>query len=179
MSASAPIGVGVVGLGFMGRTHLAAYAEADAQGHANRLVAVCDPSPARRRGELDASGNLPTGEVAFDPARVRAYEHPRELFADARVELVSLCTPTDTHVDLACEALAAGKHVLVEKPVALEPAAVARLRDAAAAARGLCMPAMCIRFWPAYRWLAERIADLSRSRTLSIKGLPASTTAPS
>ena len=50
MSASAPIGVGVVGLGFMGRTHLAAYAEADAQGHANRLVAVCDPSPARRRG---------------------------------------------------------------------------------------------------------------------------------
>ena len=38
----ASIGVGIVGLGFMGRQHLLAYRSADERGHANHLVAVCD-----------------------------------------------------------------------------------------------------------------------------------------
>ncbi|NUP94595.1 MAG: gfo/Idh/MocA family oxidoreductase, partial [Planctomycetaceae bacterium] len=46
--ATRKIGVGVIGLGFMGRTHLAAFAAADAAGFGNRLVAVCDSDPARR-----------------------------------------------------------------------------------------------------------------------------------
>ncbi|MEO0652853.1 MAG: Gfo/Idh/MocA family oxidoreductase, partial [Planctomycetota bacterium] len=149
-------------------------ADADAAGEANRLVAVCDPSEARRRGELDdGAGNLQTGAARFDPETVRGYADPPALFADPEVELVSLCTPTDTHVDLAIAALAGGKHVLVEKPVALGEADVERLREAAATASTLCMPAMCIRFWPAYRWLAERVADrrFGRLRGLSLARL--------
>jgi len=101
-------GVGVIGLGFMGRTHVAAYRAAEASGHANRLVAVCDADEARRRGEGDAGGNLATGAGStriFDPAEVKGYAAPEELLADPRVELVSICTPTDTHVDLAIAAL--------------------------------------------------------------------------
>jgi predicted dehydrogenase len=159
---SAPLGVGVIGLGFMGRTHVAAYRAADAAGHANRLVAVADPDEARRRGEVASAGNFDTGaggERLFDPAGVTGYAEADELLRDPRVELVSICTPTDSHVPLALAALAAGKHVLVEKPVALAAADVERLAAAAAAADTLCMPAMCIRFWPAWSWLRDAVAS--------------------
>jgi predicted dehydrogenase len=150
-------GIGILGLGFMGGVHLEAWRTAAAAGHANRVVAVCDRDPARRRGELGASGNLGARAPAFDPKSVRTYAEPAELFADRDVEIVSICTHTSTHVELALAALAAGKHVLLEKPVALSSAQAARLARAGHAARSLCMPAMCMRFWPGWDWLAERV----------------------
>jgi len=79
-----------------------------------------------------------------------------------------MCTRTDTHVDLAIRALRAGKHVLVEKPVALHAGDIARLQQAQHETRKLCMPAMCLRFWPAWRWLKERINDEKFGRCLSL-----------
>src|SRR6185295_16666128 len=78
------------------------------------------------------------------------HERPEELLARKDLDLVSICTWTDSHVDLALAALAAGKHVLVEKPIAL------RERPAA---RTLCMPAMCMGFWPGWSLLHEAVAD--------------------
>jgi predicted dehydrogenase len=72
---------------------------------------------------------------------------------------VSICTPTDTHVELALEALSAGKHVLVEKPVSLDAGEIERLDLVAKRARRLCMPAMCMRFWPGWSWLKTAIED--------------------
>ena len=59
MTSTDPIGVGVIGLGFMGRTHLGAYEKARAAGFANRLVAVCDQDPERRAGRPGGMGNAP------------------------------------------------------------------------------------------------------------------------
>jgi predicted dehydrogenase/sugar phosphate isomerase/epimerase len=156
------IGVGVIGLGFMGRTHINAFAAANAAGFANKLVAVCDKSPERRAGRASAAGNIATGgagEQLFDPREVRGYEDAAQLFADPAVELVSICTHTSTHVELAKAALEAGKHVLLEKPVALDSASIEQLLEVARRAKGLCMPAMCIRFWPAWAWLKRAIAS--------------------
>jgi len=164
LSDAAPIGVGIIGLGFMGRTHLTAYAAACAAGFPCRLVAVCDARPERRRGRTAASGQreLTSAVTApgalFDPSVVHTYADPHALLADADVELVSICTYTDTHTDLAVAALQAGKHVLVEKPVAVSSAEVRRVVEAAARAPGqLCMPALCMRFWPGWSWLKEQI----------------------
>jgi len=164
-----PIGVGVVGLGFMGRTHLAAWKAAERAGLPCRVVAVADGERARLDGRAQATGNLATGasEVLFDPRELFCASDARELFAREDVQAVSLCTPTDTHVELALAALAAGKHVLVEKPVALRSADVARLADAARAARTLCMPAHCMRFWPGWDWLKERVVDGSLGKVKS------------
>lgn len=162
MSRTTPIGVGVIGLGFMGRTHIAAYRAADAAGWRNRLVAVCDPSAERRAGLLGSSGNSTTEsrtERSFDPAQVKSHVRAEDLFDDRAVELVSICTHTDTHVDLAIRALQAGKHVLVEKPVALRAADVERLAAAAERAHTLCMPAMCMRFWPGWDWMRARVVE--------------------
>ncbi|MCH2102405.1 MAG: Gfo/Idh/MocA family oxidoreductase [Planctomycetes bacterium] len=155
------LGVGIVGLGFMGQTHLGAYQRADEAGFGNKLVAVCDADPERRAGKAPAAGNFDTdaAEDLFDPAEVKGYEDPAELFADPSVDVVSICTPTDSHVDLAIAALEAGKHVLVEKPVAITAEEVARLAEVDARTDALCMPAMCMRFWPAWAWLAERVRE--------------------
>jgi len=158
------IGIGIIGLGFIGRAHLRAYQSARQAGFACRLVAVCDQMPKRRAGLADSSGSLkvseesPVGDRLFDPGPVRAYAEADALLADAEVGLVSICTYTDTHADLAVRALRAGKHVLIEKPVAVAAADVQRVADAAGEAPGqVCMPAMCMRFWPGWSWIKERI----------------------
>ena len=83
------------------------------------------------------------------------------------MKIVSICTHTETHVELAEAALAAGLNVLVEKPIALASAAAERLARASAGARGLCLPALCIRFWPAWSWLRERIHSRAFGRVHS------------
>jgi len=163
-SPSHPIRVGVIGLGFMGATHIAAYTAAAGAGFACVLTAVCDRKESRRKGQLwDVGGNIDTDisarKLAFDPQRVRGYETPQQLLDDPDVDLVSICTRTDSHVDLSIEALRRGKHVLVEKPVALSVGDVERLRVAARAAGKVVMPAMCIRFWPHWAYLKQRIDD--------------------
>ncbi|MFO0874910.1 MAG: Gfo/Idh/MocA family oxidoreductase [Phycisphaerales bacterium] len=153
----------VVGLGFMGRTHVEAIQACARRGVSSTLAAVCDGDAQRLAGEAVAAGNMGTGGSTrlFDPALVRGYVDPAELLGDRDIDIVHICTWTDTHVDLAQRALAAGKHVIVEKPVAVRSSDVQRLADAAARSDRLCMPAMCMRFWPGWTWLRERIVDRS------------------
>src|SRR5438552_2671580 len=110
-----PVRVGIIGLGFMGATHVAAYTAAHEAGFACELVAVCDRKESRLRGELlDVGGNavsdMSARKLAFDAQRVRAYERDEQLIADPSIDLVSVCTRTDTHVDVATRCLRAGKH---------------------------------------------------------------------
>ena len=146
--------VGVVGMGFMGRTHAAAFQAARRAGHACELVAFAD-----RSGIKGAAGNLDGGADAFDPSGLRQHNSAEAMFADADVDLVSLCTPTDTHADLAVAAMRAGKHVLVEKPVAIDLQQIERVAAVAGETGRTCMPAMCMRFWPAWKWLRDRMGD--------------------
>ncbi len=166
------VNVGIIGLGFMGRTHLAAYQAAREAGLDVRVVGIADrrfaevwsdPSLAAggARGE-GGGGNFETGasrDKLFDPSEVTTYADDAALLADERFDLVSVCTPTDTHVDVATRALEAGKHVLCEKPVSLRAAEIARLAQTARDADRLCMPAMCMRFWPGWSWLKDRVVD--------------------
>lgn len=161
-----PIGVGIIGFGFMGRAHAGAYA-----GLAPRcsVVGIADREPPRS----EVVGNITAGSVLLDLAAITHHADAQSLLADPRVELVSICTPTDTHVDLAIAALDAGKHVLLEKPVAPTLAEAKRLAAHAARASTLCMPAMCLRFWPAWALLKAMIAErpMGALRSLAIQRL--------
>ena len=168
--------VGVCGLGFMGRTHLAAYAAARACGRDVVVTAVADRNANKRRGELEAGGNIATGgagERLFDPEAIEAYADPFALVRSTAVDLVSICTHTPTHVDLALAALTCGKHVLVEKPVALSSSEVERLVRARDAAGREVVPGMCMRWWPGWRELRADIHTrrLGELRSLALKRL--------
>jgi predicted dehydrogenase len=161
MSSSATIGVGVIGLGFIGRHHVRAIQAAERDGFGCRVAAVCDPqwkglTAPQTAGNIAISGEQ---ERLFDPDRVRVCSSVDDLLADRNVSVVHICTYTDTHVDLAIRALAADKHVIVEKPVAIRLSEVKRLADIARRAQTLCMPAMCMRFWPGWDWLRDCIRD--------------------
>ncbi len=146
------IGIGIIGPGFMGRTHARAFDAAQRGGLPCRLVGAAPG------GFSAAGGNLPVrDEAETHLASVTEHASIEALLDDASVTAVVVCTPTDTHVAIALHAIAAGKHVLVEKPVALSSTEVTRLAVAAEASGLVCMPGMCMRFWPGWTWLRDRV----------------------
>lgn len=105
-----PVRVGVVGLGWWAcDVHIPNLRQvADA-----RIAALCSRSQAGRERGLAALG---------DGAPPRLFERYGELLASDAVDAVVLCTPNATHAELALEAVRAGKHIYVEKPLAFDPA---------------------------------------------------------
>ena len=158
--------VGVVGLGFMGAMHLRAHQATPGV----RIVAVCDPVRVPVNGILEGvAGNVKkTGDIPLGPD-VRVCRKLEEVLADAEIELVDLCTPTSFHADQCVAALKAGKHVLCEKPLARTSAAARRIIEAAAAAPGFLMPAMCMRFWPGWSWLKEVVEKETFGKILAAR----------
>jgi predicted dehydrogenase len=112
------LGIGLVGLGIISRAHRLGYERA-----ADRaaVVAVCD-----RDAALAASVAAELG--------ARAYTELDDLLADPEVAAVDLTLPHHVHYSAASAALAAGKHVLVEKPMALTSAECSALIEQARSA---------------------------------------------
>ena len=155
------VNVAVVGLGFMGVTHLRAYLEAQGA----RIVAVCDAVRLPVDGVLQGvAGNIKkSDDINLGPS-VKVYRKLEEVLADPAVELVDLCTPTPLHPEQAIAALGAGKNVLCEKPLARTSARGHDILRALETARGFLMPAMCMRFWPGWSWLKEVVENQTYGR---------------
>ena len=123
------------------------------------VAAFATSSAAKRGGDWSSlQGNFgPRGSKTTDLAGAAAYATPAELFADDRVSLVSVCTPTGSHADIAVEAMRAGKHVLVEKPIAFEAKDADRMLREADKAGVRLLVAHVLPFFPEFRWLRETI----------------------
>src|SRR2546425_10749253 len=97
---------GIIGYGYTGRQHARAIAQLDDV----RLVGVAEVD-AQKRGQ----------------AEVRGFQDYRSLLEDPTIDAVSICLPHVLHEEVALAALEAGKHVLVEKPLAINVAAGERI----------------------------------------------------
>lgn len=75
-----------------------------------------------------------------------------------RVDVVGILAPTPTHADLALRAIAQGRHVVCEKPLAVSAAEAQRMADAADAAGVRLFPAHVVRYFAAYRWIQQQVA---------------------
>lgn len=150
------IRVGVIGLGSMGLTHLGIYCKRnDIQ-----VVAISDRSPERMDGASRASGNIEgLAQTSFDFATAKKYEDGLDLIKDRAVDLVDVCVPTPLHLELGKEVLKRGKHLLIEKPLARTSKDAYKLARIAEKAKGLAMPAQCMRFWPGWTWLKDAVAN--------------------
>jgi predicted dehydrogenase len=137
-----PLRAGVVGLGMMGRNHVRVWDEAV---DGVELAAVADPDPqALRRATQGRS--------------LRGYPDAAAMFAEGGLDMVSVVAPTSDHLPIVLEALAAGVHVLVEKPIAATRDEAERMIAAAAEAGRILTVGHIERFNPAVRELRRRLA---------------------
>jgi predicted dehydrogenase len=127
---SAPVRVALIGCGGIASAHLRGYA---ALGDLGQVVATCDADPEAARRRADETGAQP-------------YTDLDSVLARADVEAVDLCLPHDLHEPVAVAAARAGKHVLVEKPIARDLAEADRMIAACDAAGVRLMVAHCQRF---------------------------------
>jgi predicted dehydrogenase len=119
-------------------------------------VAVASDDPVALTGDLSAiQGNLGTPGEKFDFSSYRKYADWKDAIKDPDAEAVDLCLPTYLHESAAIAALEAGKHVLVEKPMALDGAAADRILAAGEKANHVLMVAQVLRFFAEYQPLVE------------------------
>ena len=124
--------VAVIGAGGWGKNHIRNFHEI----RSSRLKTICDLNDKVLAAHKAAYKDV---EVTTDAARV---------FADREVDAVVIATDAPSHYRVACEALAAGKHVLVEKPMTLSPADAEDLVRRADAARRVLMVGHLMEYHP-------------------------------
>jgi predicted dehydrogenase len=147
--------IGIIGIGFMGMTHY----EGAKKVEGAHIAAIATRDPKKLAGDWSTiQGNFgPRGSSRTDLKGVKKFSDYKELLKDDDVDLVDVCLPTDQHEKVVLEALAAGKHVLVEKPIAIDLAAGARMVEAARHANRLLMVGQVLPFFPEFRWTADVI----------------------
>jgi predicted dehydrogenase len=113
------IRVGILGIGFMGWIHWLAYQRVKGV----KVAAICTRDEKKLAGDWRGiQGNFgPPGEKV-DLKGVAAYRELDQLLADDSLEAIDICLPPHLHVEATLAALKAGKHVFVEKPMALTAA---------------------------------------------------------
>jgi predicted dehydrogenase len=150
------LGIGLLGAGgWAGSAHLPAYAACPR----SEVVAICDTVPERARALAARHGIR------------RVVDDPQALLDDPAVELVDVCTATDTHAELSRLAVAAGKHVLSEKPLAGSAAEAIALAEAAEGMGVRTKVAFTFRYAPSVRRLIGWVADGTIGEVFHVHGL--------
>jgi predicted dehydrogenase len=133
--------VGIAGAGFIGAVHARSARLAGA-----RIVGVAASSP--------ASAQRAAARIGAE----QAYTSAEALAAAPDVDVLHICTPNHLHAPLAHAALAAGKHVICEKPLATTAGEAQALGDAAASAGRESAVPFVYRYYPTVREARDRVA---------------------
>ena len=150
--------IGIVGVGFMGMIHYLAGQKVKG----GKVVAIQTRDPKKLAGDWRGiRGNFGPAGAVMDLSKVKRYQQFDDLLADPDIDLIDICTPTNLHEPMALAALKAGKHVLVEKAIALETRAADGMVKAAHKAGKLLMVAHVLPFVPEFAFAV----DVIRSRT--------------
>ncbi len=148
------IRIGIVGIGFMGMIH---YLAATKLG-GGRVAAVCSRDSKKLAGDWTGiQGNFGPKGTQVDLSGLAKYADFEDLLADPEIDLVDLCVPNDEHARLTIRALEAGKHVLVEKPIALTTSDADAMVAASQASGKLLMVGHVLPFFPEFAYAREAI----------------------
>ena len=142
--------VGILGAGFMGGTHARGYAKIEGV----TVAAISSRTLAKAKALTDEVGGVPTSDdmaILHDPA----------------IDAVSITLPTPLHKPMTLAALAAGKHVLLEKPFALNVADCDAMIAAWQQSGKQLMIGQTLRFWPEYKALVTFVQSGAIGRPLS------------
>lgn len=134
------VNVAVVGVGKMGVQHADAYSHS----RAAKLLAVVDVHEDVARGAAERFG-------------VKAFADVDEMLRETDVQAVSICTSDECHVAPSLACFAAGKHVLLEKPIATSLSDADEIIEAAGRAGVKFLVGQIVRFDPAYAHVKARL----------------------
>lgn len=142
MSATSAVGVAIIGAGNIAAAHIDAVQRLPSA----RLVGIASRTPAKAQALASQHG-------------VKAYESTAHAVADPAVTVVAICTPSGAHLEPALAAIAAGKHVVVEKPLEVSPARAHALIEAAEAAGVALATIFMSRFADANAFLKRAVSE--------------------
>jgi len=108
------VGFGIIGCGVIAPWHSYAITHTGL----TKLAAVCDIVPEKAEAAADDAAEK------YGIERPRVYAAPEDLLADDAVQAVSICTPSGLHAEIGVAAAQAGKHMLSEKPIDVDLAAI-------------------------------------------------------
>ncbi len=147
--------IGILGAGFMGVTHARGYAKIDGV----KIAAISSRNLDKAKKLTDEVGGTPTTD---DLAILR----------DPTIDAVSITLPTHLHKPMTLAALQAGKHVLLEKPFALNSADCDEMIAAWQASGKTLMIGQTLRFWPEYVAIAAFLQRGTIGKPISVVASP-------
>ena len=162
--AKKKLGIGIIGSGGIAQgAHMPGYAALpDVE-----MLAVCDVSETARKSAAEKF-NVP-----------HQFKDWKELLAMDEIDIVSVCTPNTYHFQPTVDALRAGKHVLVEKPMAISVAEAKKMGAEARKAKKKLMIGQTLRFSPQSRLMKEymesgAVGDVYYARAMALRrrGIP-------
>jgi UDP-N-acetylglucosamine 3-dehydrogenase len=148
------VNIGIFGAGFAGSQHARGY-----RNHPEAKVVMVVDVSAERAQKL-------AGEVGSEWST-----GPDQIFQNPTINLVDICLPTPYHRDYAVRAFAAGKHVVIEKPLALTLADADEILAAANASGKFLMVGHVLRFWPEYLAVRQKLLSGELGRPLAASAL--------
>lgn len=153
------VGVGIVGTGFMSWVHAEAIRRVHIDGLKLDLVGVCGSSAQKAQ------------QAAESLQIARGFDSYESLLASDAIDVVHIVSPNHLHHSMVKQAIAAGKHVMCEKPLAITSEETSELADLAAANNDLvCGVNYNIRFYPLCIETASRVADGSFGEIFHVNG---------
>jgi predicted dehydrogenase len=149
---SSTLRAGVIGTGFIGPVHVEALRRVGVD-----VTAICDV------GDLAA-------KAAARLRIPRAFSDYREMLACPEVDVVHITTPNRFHCEMSLAALRAGKHVVCEKPLAMNTTETARIVAKAKAAKRVFAVNYNVRFYPAVLALRRLVARGELGEIIHVNG---------
>ncbi|MEM1517884.1 MAG: Gfo/Idh/MocA family oxidoreductase [Nitrososphaerota archaeon] len=134
------LGVAVIGYGFMGTTHISAW----------RYIDDCEVKAVVGR-------NLEKAKEVAKKFGIEAYKDAEEVLRRKDIDIVDVCTPTHTHANYSITSMNAGKHVFLEKPIALSLKDADAIIETAKKNKVKLMVGHVLRFFPEYMKAKELI----------------------
>ncbi len=157
--------VGILGIGFMGTTHFLAI-----KGLPNAEVsAIYTRDEKKLSGDWrKIQGNFGSGGGMQDLSGIKTYRDIDAILNDPNIDLIDICLPTAMHYDITMKALDAGKHVLVEKPIALSLEHADQMLEKAHSVGKQLMVAQVLRFFPEFAYIKQVMADGRYGRLIGL-----------
>lgn len=146
--------IGLAGIGFMGMIHYLAAQKLKGA----KITAISSRDEKKLAGDWRGiRGNFGPAGTKMNLGGIKKYPEFEQMIEDPDIDLIDICTPTHLHPSMAIAALKAGKHVLVEKSIALTIKDAETMVKAAKSANRMLMVAHVLPFFPEFAFAREAI----------------------